>query len=295
MKTSRSRRPGSRRSRSLRGGAAGRGARSRHGSRAHQQRSRSGAAASSSAAPRKAYSYKKIAALGLGGLAVAGAGFTAYKLNQAVGVILGPYKELKATVDLSDKDEKLRREVLRLKRQMNALHPDLDLDETPIRADQFDATATNYARHVAMSKFSGSHVENETRPIPENCVDLFAANEELYAAYGKLKAEVDKLEKLVGTPCTRTKEQLQVSHNASTEDITAKIDKVNEKLVVFQEATRSTAYQARSASASTANPSKNEECDAFKDNRYRMNLIVDASHNVARSDRLKDYAVYFMT
>jgi hypothetical protein len=292
MKTSRSRRPGSRRSRPLRGGAAGRGARSRHGSRAHQQRSRSGAAASSSAAPRKAYSYKKIAALGLGGLAVAGAGFTAYKLNQAVGVILRPYKEVKAKVELSDKEGKLHREVLRLKRQMNALHPDLDLDETPIKPDQFDAKATNYARQVAMSKFSGSHVENETRPIPENCVDLFEANEELYIEYNKLKAEVDKLEKSVGTPCTRTTKAQDVSYNASTQIITEKIKIVNEKLGVFQQETRSTAYRVLSASASAA---KNEECDAFKDNRYRMNLIVDASHNVARSEQLVNYAPYFMT
>lgn len=300
MKTNRSRRPGSRRpgsrrSRSLRGGAAGRGARSRHGSRAHQQRSRSGAAASSSAAPRKAYSYKKIAALGLGGLAVAGTGFTAYKINQAGGVILGPYKEVKAKE--SSSDEKLRREVLRLKRQEIALSPSSDdHDETLIKPDQFDAKATSYARQVALSMFSGSHGEIETtRPIPEDCFDLFDANEDLYVEYNKLKAEVDELEKSVGTPCTRTKEQLQVSHNALTEDITAKIEKVNEKLGLVQRETRSTAYRVRSASASAANQSKNEECDAFKDNRYRMNLVVDALHNVARSEQLVNYALYFMT
>jgi hypothetical protein len=212
-------------------------------------------------------------------------------------VILGPYKELKAKEGLLDNEGKLRREVLRLKRQEIALSPSSDdHDETLIKSDQFDAKATSYARQVALSMFSGSHGEIETtRPIPEDCFDLFDANEDLYAAYGQLRAKVDKLEKSVGTPCTRTKEQLQVSHNALTEDITAKIERVKEKLGLFQRETRSTAYRMPSASASAANQSKNEECDAFKDHRYRMNLIVDASHNVARSEQLVNYALYFMT
>ena len=122
---------------------------------------------------------------------------------------------------------------------------------------------------------------------------MFDANEELYIEYNKLKAEVDKLEKSVGTPCTRTTQPQQENHDDLTPSITKAVRGVQQNLGTLQSSVLTAVY-------STAKDSENEEektslCNSFKDNRYRMNLIVDASHNVARSERLKDYALYFMT
>lgn len=221
-------------------------------------------------------------------------------------MILGPYKEVKVSEDVSGDKEKLRREVLRLKRQMNALSPSSDdHDETPISADQFDAKATSYARQVAMLTFSSSHDEIETRPIPEGCYEFFDANEELYVAYAKLRAEVDKLEKSVGTPCAPTTGTREAKFDVLTQSITAAVYQVSQKLRTLQSSIRTAMYPLQPASTaaqsdSTAKDSENEEqktslCNSFKDNRYRMNLLVDSKNNLARSEQLVNYVQYFTT
>ena len=175
-----------------------------------------------------------------------------------------------------------------------ALNPSMDddRDETPIVVGEFDAKAKIYALDVAMFTFR-SPDKIETRPIPASCYPLFDANEELYVAYGELKARVDKLEKSVGTPCTRTTKEVQSEVQPEEEPETSieeKVVQVERQLKFLQ----STTHREVSSEPEESENKAKAKCDAFKDKRYQLNLIVDAKHNVARSERLKEYATYLI-